>query len=107
VATETGALSVAESVRVNDSFVCDGMIWKKRGFEVPPPGAGLVTVMLTVPASVTSDAAIIAVNFELFTNAVERGLPFQFTTNPDTNPPPVTVRVNGEAPGAVDSGLTG
>ena len=36
-----------------------------------------------------------------------RGLPFQFTTEPETNPAPFTVRVNPGLPGAMASGISG
>jgi hypothetical protein len=43
----------------------------------------------------------------LLTNCVLRGLPFQFTTDPETKPVPFTVSVNPGAPGATLVGTNG
>jgi hypothetical protein len=67
-------------------------------FEVPPPGAGLVTVMLNVPAVVRSLAGIAAITFILLTNVVVRGEPAKLTTEFDTKFVPFTVRVNATPP---------
>jgi hypothetical protein len=50
---------------------------------------------------------MLAVTFELDTKVVVRALPFQFTTAPETNPVPFTVRVNVAAPGAFCPGDKG
>src|SRR5580704_11128357 len=68
--------------------------------EVPPPGAGFVTVTFAVPAVAISLAKIDAVSCIELTNVVTRGLPFQFTLELVMKPPPVTVSVNA-APTAV------
>ncbi len=44
--------------------------------ETPPPGVGLDTVTLTVPAVATSAAVIAACNWVLETNVVTRAVPF-------------------------------
>jgi hypothetical protein len=80
---------------------------KYAGFDTPPPGPGLVTVSVAVPATATSAAEIVAVNCELFTNVVVRGLPFQFTTDPETKPVPFTVSVNAGLPGTTVVGTKG
>jgi len=67
-------------------------------FEVPPPGAGLVTVMLNVPAVVRSLASIAAVILILLTNVVVRGEPAKLTTEFDTKFVPFTVRVKAPLP---------
>src|SRR5712671_717878 len=59
--------------------------------EVPPPGAGLETVMLSVPATKMSSAEIRAESWELLTNVVGRLPLFHSTSDPDTKPEPFTV----------------
>jgi hypothetical protein len=75
--------------------------------ELPPPGLGLTTVTEAVDALAMSDSRTAAVNWKLLTKVVGRGLPFQFTTEAETNPAPFTVRVNPAPPGAVASGTSG
>jgi len=48
-----------------------------------------------------------AVSFAVLTNVVSRALPFQFTSDPDTNPVPFTVNVNPAPPGLTASGTSG
>ena len=48
-----------------------------------------------------------AVNCELLTKIVPRALPFQFTTEVDTKPAPLTIRVKPAPPGATASGTSG
>jgi hypothetical protein len=52
-------------------------------------------------------AGTVAVSFEALTNVVVREDPFQFTVAPETNPVPVTVKVNDGPPGAVAAGTIG
>jgi len=66
--------------------------------DVPPPGAGLVTVTCPVPTVAMSAAVIAAVNCVALTYVVVRLDPFQFTTDPLMNPVPVTVSVNAPVP---------
>ena len=66
--------------------------------EVPPPGAGLVTVTLNVPAVAMSAAVIAAVTCVALTNVVVFAAPLKFTTDADTNPVPFTVSVNAVPP---------
>src|SRR5579872_6482997 len=80
---------------------------KVTGFEVPPPGVGLVTVTVAVPTVAISVARIDAVSFELLTNVVARALPFQLTTDVDTKPVPDTVSVKAAPPGAAKVGTSG
>jgi hypothetical protein len=80
---------------------------KKITFDVPPPGAGLVTVTEAVCAAATSAALMVAVNCELETKVVTRGLPSQFTVDPGTKPVPFTVTVKPPLPGATASGCNG
>ena len=73
-------------------------------FEVPPPGAGFVTVTGTVPVAATSAAKIVAVISVEETNEVVRGEPFQFTTELEMKFVPFTVSVKSELPAVVEVG---
>src|SRR5439155_13134505 len=67
--------------------------------EVPPPGAGVRTVTLAVPAAAMSAAVIAAVSWMVLTKVVGRAAPFHCTVvEPFTNPVPVTVSVNAAPP---------
>ena len=66
--------------------------------EVPPPGAGFVTVTLNVPAAAMSGAVIAAVTCVALTNVVVLDAPLKFTTEPETKPVPFTVKVNAAPP---------
>src|SRR6266850_3991819 len=62
--------------------------------EVPPPGAGVRTVRLAVPAAAMSAAVIAAVSWMVLTKVVVRAAPFHCTVvEPFTNPVPLTVSV--------------
>src|SRR5215469_7010788 len=67
---------------------------KGTGSELPPPGPGFTTVTLAVPSLNTSSAGTIAVSLAALTNVVTKGLPFQFTVDPDTKLAPLTVNEN-------------
>jgi len=69
-------------------------------FDVPPPGAGFVTVTLKVPAVPISEARIAAVTCVPLTTVVVREFPLKFTTAPLTKPVPFTVSVNAAPPAA-------
>jgi hypothetical protein len=64
------------------------------GPAAPPPGAGVATDTLAVPAATTSDAGIAAFSCVVLTNVVVLGLPFHWTTVHGTSELPVTVSVN-------------
>jgi hypothetical protein len=66
--------------------------------DVPPPGAGLVTVTFAVPAVAISAAVMAAVNCVALTNVVVLATPLNFTTDVETNPVPFTVRVKAAPP---------
>ena len=66
--------------------------------DVPPPGAGLVTVTVAVPAVAISAAVIAAVNCVTLTNVVVLAAPLNFTTDVDTKAVPLTVRVKAAPP---------
>jgi hypothetical protein len=71
---------------------------KFSAFEVPPPGAGLVTVTGTVPAEAMAAAGMAAVNCVALTNVVVRVVPPKLTNEVDTKFVPLTVRVKAEPP---------
>ena len=58
-----------------------------------------------VPAVAMSVAGIAAFSCELFTKVVARALPFQFTTEFETKPVPLTVRVKSAVPSGLLVGL--
>jgi len=64
----------------------------------PPPGAGLVTLTVAVPAVAISAAVIAAVNFVVLTNVVVLVAPLNFTSDVDTKPVPLTVKVKAAPP---------
>src|SRR6267142_519117 len=74
--------------------------------EIPPPGAALNTVTGASPCWAMSSAAIAAVNCPGDTNVVGRLTAFNLTTDDETNPAPLTVRVNPGAPAVADAGLS-
>jgi hypothetical protein len=76
-------------------------------FDVPPPGAGLTTVIAAVPVLATSVEVIAACNFLSETKVVALGDPFQFTVDPATNPVPCTFNVNPLPPLPRLAGLSG
>jgi hypothetical protein len=59
--------------------------------EMPPPGAGLKTVIWLVEANEMSVAVMAARNWEAVTKLVVRSFPFQRTAEPGTKPVPFTV----------------
>src|SRR5579863_5847816 len=80
---------------------------KKTTFDVSSPAPGLTTVTEAVFAVAISEAGTLAVNCELLTNVVASRLPFQFTTEPETNPVPFSASVKPPPPGATASGTSG
>lgn len=71
----------------------------------PPPGAGLLTTTLTVPAVAMSVAGIEAVNCVALTNCVVRWLPFHQTVEAPMKPVPLTVSINAALPAKAELGL--
>jgi len=66
--------------------------------EVPPPGAGFVTVTFAVPAVVMSAAVIPAVSCVELINVVVLATPLNFTTDVDMKLVPFTVNVRAAPP---------
>jgi len=73
--------------------------------EVPPPGAGVNTVTVAVPAVTMSAAVIAAVSCVADTYVVVRLVPFHRTTEPLTKLLPLTVSVKAAPPAFADKGL--
>jgi hypothetical protein len=74
-------------------------------FDVPPPGVGLNTVTLAVPALAMSAAVIAAVSCVVLTYVVVRSTPFHLTTELLMKLVPLTVSVNAAPPAVADEGL--
>ena len=87
--------AVAEGCRVIGAVTCQSKPMTVKVFEldVPPPGAGLNTVMLRWPMVRMSVSEICAVSCVELTKVVGRGEPSTCTTDPLMNPDPLTVRV--------------
>src|SRR6266700_3881202 len=79
-------------------LVTPALMVKDRENEVPPPGAGLNTVIWAVPAVPISLPRMAAVNCVLLTKVVDRLEPFHWTMEPETKFEPLTVSVNAVPP---------
>ena len=116
--TDAGRKSPPLTVKVNwadptgfdegERLVMDGtgleVTTKGIVLDVPPPGAGLTTVMLKLPAAVRSEAGMMAVSWVAETYVVVRLDPAHLTTAPETKLTPLTVRVNCPDPTPADGG---
>jgi hypothetical protein len=71
---------------------------KVAAVDVPPPGAGFVTVTFTFPDVAISGAVIAAVTCVALTNVVVTAVPLKFTTDVETKPVPFTVSVKAVPP---------
>src|ERR1700676_4107478 len=78
----------------------DDVIVKSWLLEMPPPGAGLNTVTLAVPAKAISAVEICAVSCVGLTNEVARAEEFQFTCEVEMKFVPVTASVKPARPAA-------
>jgi hypothetical protein len=94
-------VEVGERVVVEGTGLLMVKVWLP---EVPPPGAGLKTVTLAVPADVISAAVIAALTWEEETKVVVRLAPFHFTTLVEVKLPPLIVRVKAEPPAIAEDG---
>ena len=89
----------------NERAVTDAIV-KLKLPDVPPPGVGLYTVTVPVPAVARSLGVIVAVNFALLTYVVVRAEPPHRTTEPEMNFDPVTVTVSARLPaGALEGDI--
>jgi hypothetical protein len=68
------------------------------GTEVPPPGAGLVTVTVSVPVEAMLDAGMAAVNCVELTNVVAGAEPLKLTIEAATKFVPLIVSVKAALP---------
>lgn len=71
---------------------------KVTALDVPPPGAGLVTVTPGVPTVVMSLARMAAVSLVTLTKVVVRAMPLKLTTELLMKPVPLTVKVKAAEP---------
>ncbi len=84
---------------LSEVIVGTGLFTVKEAFpDVPPPGAGLVTVTLNVPAVAMSPVVIAAVTCVALTKVVVRAAPLKFTTEVEIKLVPLTVSVNAAPP---------
>ena len=83
---------------VGEIVVIVGLTARLTALEVPPPGAGLKTVIGKVPAEAMSAARIVAVNCVALTNVVVRAIPLMRTAEPPTKFVPFTVRAKSIPP---------
>ena len=74
------------------------LIVKTWLFDVPPPGAELITVTLPLPATVNKDAGTRQVSCKELTNVVVNAVPFQLITDDAIKLFPFTVMVKAAAP---------
>src|SRR5262249_32322732 len=72
--------------------------------EVPPPGAGVSTVMAVTPADTIWAAGTWAVSWLALTNCVGRAVDPQYTVEADANPDPVTVSAKAAPAALVNAG---
>ena len=77
---------------------------KTTAVEVPPPGVGLITVTLALPAVAMSEARMAAVSCVALTKVVVFALPLNWTTDVETKFVPLTVRVNAAPPAVAPVG---
>jgi hypothetical protein len=86
--------------------VGDGLLTVKlKDPEVPPPGAGFVTVIGMVPPEAILAAEIVAVRTVGETKTVVVATPFQFMVAPLTKFVPLTVSVKEPPPTVTEVGL--
>jgi len=78
---------------------------KFKAPEVPPPGAGVVTVTFATPAVATSAALIDACRLVAEPKVVLRAVPFHCTTEEEVKFDPITVKVKLAPPATVELGL--
>jgi len=81
------------------------LIMNASALEVPPPGAGVETVTLAVPAVAMSAALMLAVKLLPETKVVVRELPFHWTVEEEMKFEPATVNVKAEPPAVLELGL--
>jgi hypothetical protein len=90
---------------LKDRETSAGRMSKLMAFEVPPPGGGLYTVTLAVPAAAMSSAGMDACTSVLETKLVVRSIPFHRTLAPETKLLPSTANVKDGPPEIAHEGL--
>ena len=78
---------------------------KVNGAEVPPLGAGLVTVMGKVPPVAKPPAGRVTVTWLVLTKVVGRVVPLKLTVAPGAKFVPVSVSVAPKLPAATEAGV--
>lgn len=73
--------------------------------EVPPPGAGLITVTFALPALTRSKGGTVAWSRVLETSVVVSAAPFHAMADPLTNPVPVADSMSPALPATADVGV--
>jgi len=96
----TGAPLGSRELILGTRFIAVVMV-KFMALEMPPPGAGLVTVTAGVPADAMAAAGIAAVNCVALTNVVAGAAPPKLTIEAATKFVPVIVSVKATPPAGV------
>jgi hypothetical protein len=96
VCSPTGAQLGSRELIVGMGFV-PLLMAKLTRFELPPPGAGLVTITAAVPAEAIAAAGIAAVNCVELTNVAVSVVPPKLTIEAAIKLAPLTVRVKPAA----------
>jgi hypothetical protein len=78
---------------------------KLTALDVPPPGEGLETVKVAVPAATMSLAGIVAVRAVELSKVDVSGVPFQLTVEAVIKPEPVSMTVVAAAPAFAELGF--
>ena len=100
----TEVLEGVSPVTVGVGFVL--VMLKTRLADVPPPGAGVRTLTLTLPEAETSAELICARSSPLEINVVARFDPLQRTMELGTKPDPFTVKLKAALPADVVDGAS-
>lgn len=100
VAADEGLIEVAEGTGLLVEVIVN-----VSPDEVPPPGVGLNTVTVAVPAEAILVAGTVAVTLVAETYVVVRLVPFHLTTEEEIKLLPFTVKVNEDPPAAAEVGL--
>jgi len=99
-AADEGLIDIAEGTGLFEEVIV-----KVNPDEVPPPGVGLNTVTVAVPAVAMFAAGTVAVNLVAETYVVVRLVPFHLTTDDEMKLLPFTVKVNAVPPAVAEEGL--
>ena len=100
----TAVFGLIEVATGTGLLITTGLIVKFSKPLVPPPGPGVYTEIVAVPAVAILTAGITAVNCVELPKVVANAIPFQLMTEPFMNPVPVTVSVNAELPVTAEVG---